>query len=189
MRTQHLVASVLAAVVLSPWVATAVAQDHSQHAGPAAKAMACCDNHEAMVQKAMPCCADHTPAAPHAMACCTANDAAVAVAALGLAAKPATQTLAVTFRDPVRVGHVILMGRHVIEHDDARMARGEPCTYIYDANDQRQPVVVFHCTHLERPEATSATVVLRSASDFPIKELKEFQFTGETASHGVPAIR
>jgi hypothetical protein len=161
MRKPHLVASVLAAVVLSPWAATAVAQNHSQHAAPAAQAMACC----------------------------TATDAAVALAALGLAEQPATQRLAVTFRDPVRVGQVLLMGRHVIEHDDARMARGEPCTYIYDANNQRQPVVVFHCTHLERPEATSAQVVLRSAGGSPIKELQEFQFTGETASHGVPAIR
>ena len=189
MRMHYFAASVLTGVMFAPWAAPAVAQDHSRHAASTAKAMACCDNHEAMAQQTMPCCAGHTPAAPQAMACCTANDAAVAVAALGLAAKPATQTLAVTFRDPVRVGHVILMGRHVIEHDDARMARGEPCTYIYDANDRRQPVVVFHCTHLERPEATSATVVLRSASDSPIKELKEFQFTGETASHGVPAIR
>jgi hypothetical protein len=204
MRTHFFAASVLAAFVLSPWAATStVAQDHTQHAAPAAKAMACCDshtaaaqkpmaccdNHEAMAQKAMACCDDHKAPATAAMACCGGNDAGIAMAALGFQEKPDVQTLAVTFRDPVKVGDVILMGNYVIEHDNARMARGEPCTYIYEAADQRLPVVVFHCTHLERPEPTSATVVLRPGNDYPIKELQEFQFLGETASHGVPSIR
>ena len=120
------------------------------------------------------------------MDCCTGNDAGIASAALGLPATPEVRTLAVTFRDPVRVGDTILMGRYVIEHDDARMARGEPCTFIYEAGDRREPVVTFHCTHLERPAPTQATVVVRPGRDYPVKELSEFQFAGDETAHGVP---
>jgi len=99
------------------------------------------------------------------------------------------QTTPVAFRDPVRVGDKILLGRYVIEHDNDRMARGEACTCIYEPDDRRMPVVTFHCTHLTRPVASTATVVLRRRPVYPIKELREFQFAGEEASHGVPAGR
>lgn len=124
-----------------------------------------------------------------AMACCAGDDPLIAAAGFGLPSKPVVQTLAVTFQQPVRVGHFVLLGRYVIEHDDARMARGEPCTLIYAADDRRLPVVAFHCTHLERDASDVATVVLASADANGIKRLSEFQFGGDQAAHGVPAIR
>ena len=78
------------------------------------------------------------------------------------------------------------MGAYLIEHDDARMARGEPCTYIYAADDRREPVATFHCEHLERPAGDTATLVLAPTINPAIKRLMEFQFGGDTASHGVP---
>jgi hypothetical protein len=191
MRTHFLAASVLAVFGLSPLTATAGGQDHSNHGASAAK-MACCAGHQMTAPakaKGMACCDESKAAPTTAMACCDGNDPLIASAVLGLAAKPVVQTLAVTFQQPVRVGHFILLGRHVIEHDDARMARGEPCTHIYAADDRRLPVVTFHCTHLERDASDVATVVLAPSEANGIKRLLEFQFVGDEAAHGVPAIR
>ena len=62
----------------------------------------------------------------------------------------ARQATDVWFMQPVRVGDTILQGRYVIEHDNDRMARGEPCTHIYAFNNQKTPIVAFHCMHLQR---------------------------------------
>ncbi len=171
--------------------AAAPAMDHAAHAAPATPAAP-----TPAAPKA--CCASHAMAAPAApaapMACCNhggamampADDPAVAMAGLGLVNAQPVKYIDVVFRDPVRVAHTVLMGRYVIEHDDERMARGEPCTYIYEADDLRAPVVTFHCEHLERPAADTATLVLAPSINPAIKTLKEFQFGGETASHGVP---
>ena len=167
---------------------TTPAMDHAAHAAPATPAAPA-----AAAPKA--CCASHAMAAPAApMACCThgggmvmpADDPLVAMAGLGLVTPAPVKYIDVVFRDPVRVAGTVLMGRYVIEHDDERMARGEPCTYIYEADDLRAPVVTFHCTHLERPAADTATLVLAPSINPSMKTLTEFQFGGETASHGVP---
>ncbi|MGE4086169.1 MAG: hypothetical protein AB7H93_24555 [Vicinamibacterales bacterium] len=151
----------------------------------AAPAAAQCCTASATPAAAMPCCADHDHAS---MPCCAGHDHGTPAPTAATAA-PAVQTTRVTFRDPVRVGDKILLGRYVIEHDNDRMARGEPCTYIYEADDRRMPVVTFHCTHLTRPVAAAPTVVLGRGTVYPIRELREFQFAGEEASHGVPPMR
>ncbi len=158
----------------------------------AVKTMACCDDHagKAAADKPMACCGEAgAPAAKMAAGCCDGNDPLVAAAGLGLAGKPAVQTLAVNFKQPVRVGNTVLLGRYVFEHDDARMARGEPCTYIFAAADRREPVVTFHCTHLERAATDTATVVLTPADVNGIRYLSEFQYGGDAAAHGMPAVR
>jgi hypothetical protein len=103
-------------------------------------------------------------------------------------AVPARQATVVWFMQPVRVADKILQGRYVIEHDTDRMARGEPCTHIYAYDDQKTPVVAFHCTHLEREVGERNTVVLHSTAD-GFKTLVEFQFAGESAAHGYPTVR
>lgn len=100
------------------------------------------------------------------------------------------QTITVWFHTPVKIGDRILLGKYLIEHDNNRMARGRPCTYIYAASDPRLPVVSFHCTHLERPLTPTPTVVMRPLGEpNGLAELLAFQFAGETAGHGVPASR
>ena len=47
-----------------------------------------------------------------------------------------------------------------------------------------QPVVTFHCTHIERGRATQNVVSLQEKGDLVV--LQDFQFAGETAAHGVP---
>ncbi len=158
-------------------------------AGPCCQAMkadkASCD---------MPCCKDHAGMNHSSMPMAEANavdiffqmeQPAVAVAAV---TAPARQATVVWFMQPVRVGDAILQGRYVIEHDNDRMARGEPCTHIYEFDDQKTPVVAFHCTHLDRPTSKDGTVVLHSTTD-GYKKFVEFQFAGETGAHGFPTVR
>jgi hypothetical protein len=100
------------------------------------------------------------------------------------------QTMTVWFPKPVKVGDRILLGTYVIEHDNVRMSRGQPCTHIYAASDPRLPVVAFRCRHLTRPTAHGPTVVVRPLGEANgMTELLAFQFAGESAAHGVPTPR
>ena len=100
------------------------------------------------------------------------------------------QTMTVWFHRPVKIGDRILLGPYVIEHDTVRMARNQPCTYIYAASDQRLPVVAFRCTHLKRPRGEQPTVVVRPLSEANgMMAFVEFQFAGDEGGHGVPAGR
>lgn len=91
------------------------------------------------------------------------------------------------FASPVTVQGVVLKGKYLFVHDDAAMIRGEACTYIYkgEAEVRDQLVTSFHCIHVERAKVKN--FILRSRETAPgIVELVEFQFSGETAGHGVP---
>ena len=129
-------------------------------------------------------------------ACCAANSAISDISVLDLLpldtdigpAPAARQTFEVWFTRPTWVGKTILQGRFVIEHDDERMARGEPCTHIYAYDNREKPMATFHCTHLERERAGQNTVVLITMPN-GWNKLTEFQFAGESASHGYPSAR
>jgi hypothetical protein len=93
------------------------------------------------------------------------------------------------FPDPVTVQGVVLKGTYLFVHDDAAMSRGDACTYIYEGEVEKRDKLVasFHCIHVERARARKFTV--RSREIAPgIVELTEFQFSGETAAHGVPDV-
>jgi hypothetical protein len=95
------------------------------------------------------------------------------------------QQAVVRFWNPVRVAGKILMGKYIVEHDTDRMARGEPCTHIYDFYSKKL-AAAFHCTHLTRPASGTATVSVKPRPQLPAV-MTEFQFAGETDAHGVPA--
>ena len=157
---------------------------------PAASAAPCCDHHQtANACCDMPCCADHKTAStePSAIDIFFAMNDQVVEAQLEPAA-PVRQVTEVWFTRPTRVGRQILQGRYVIEHDNERMARGEPCTHIYAYSDQKTPVVAFHCTHLDRGRADKNVAVYYTDAD-GLARLTEYQFAGETAAHGVPIVR
>ena len=138
---------------------------------------ACCD---------MPCCKD-APKVEQANAEPTIIDMlfAAGFAPVG----PVRQEVTVWFMRPVLVGQSILQGQYIIQHDNERMARGEPCTHIYAYDDRTKPVVKFNCTHLERDRAGQNQVVLFSAPAGLLTQFAEFQFAGETAAHGYPKSR
>jgi hypothetical protein len=171
-------AAVAAALFLAPASADASCCDQTKTSSHH-KDAPCCD---------MPCCADHalTP---------EPKDIDI-LAQLPLdtdpqlfPTPPVRQMTEVWFQRPVRIGSHILQGRYVIEHDNDRMARGEPCTYIYAYDNRTKPVVTFHCTHLERDRNGTNTVVLVSTGDGTMQKMTEFQFAGEYQAHGVPTER
>jgi hypothetical protein len=139
---------------------------HDGHGG-------CCDK---------PCCNDKKSVEPG-----VSEDLQAMEAQLN-PAPPVRQATEVWFQRPVLVGRAILQGRYVIEHDNERMARGEPCTHLYAYNDRVTPIATFHCTHLERDRASQNVVVLATTPD-GMQKLTEFQFAGESFSHGYPSVR
>lgn len=109
-------------------------------------------------------------------------------AVVSKASNPARKQKAVAqFNDPVRLQGVLLQGQYLFVHDDAAMARGEACTFVYkgDAEIASKLVVSFHCTPVQRQKVSS--FVLRTEQVTPgVNELREFQFSGSTEAHVVP---
>jgi len=99
------------------------------------------------------------------------------------------QKASVQFNDPVRLMGNTLKGRYLFVHDDAAMARGEACTFVYkgDAAIDSQLVVSFHCTPTTRLKVDSFVVRTELISGF--NELREYQFSGETEAHIVPLVK
>ena len=94
------------------------------------------------------------------------------------------------FLNPVTVHGVVLKGKYLFVHDDAAMARGDACTLIYkgEAELRSKLAVSFHCLHVERPRVKN--FILRTRETVPgVIELEEFQFSGDTAGHGVPLMK
>jgi hypothetical protein len=81
------------------------------------------------------------------------------------------------------------MGPVVFEHDDAKMARGEPCTtvYQYDAKQQARGKVIveFMCAPKIREVTKEFEARCIKAPAGP-NRLVEYQFKGDTEAHGVP---
>src|SRR5215510_2940829 len=63
----------------------------------------------------------------------------------------------VEFTETVKLRNVFLKGEYFIIHDDDRMAKGEPCIYVFDRSGKI--IVSFHCTPVERPRAKCFRVV------------------------------
>lgn len=111
----------------------------------------------------------------------------------GLVAKNSIQAqgkevVVVEFTDKIKLQDKILQGSYIFEHDDERMAKGEPCMYIY-TNDKGKPgerVASFHCTPVERQLAKHVVINVTVTSDPDVWKLKEIQFPGTTKGHLVP---
>ena len=149
--------------------------------GTTPAAAACCDHqNQACCEKSAMSCCDHDGQTPEAVA--------VLIPPPWFAEpRPARETMTVWFKNPVKIGDRILLGKYVIEHDNDRMARGRPCTHIYAASDPRLPVAAFHCTHLTRVARAAPSVTLVSLGEpNGMKRLTEFQFAGEVGAHGAP---
>ena|ERR1051326_244224 len=107
----------------------------------------------------------------------------------GTSAAPRRESAVVEFAETVKLGDVLLRGEYLIVHDEARMARGEACTYIYRGRqiDEAKLVTSFHCIHVERERATAfkATFTRRS-TPYEVLEVTEIQFAGSKDGHKVP---
>jgi hypothetical protein len=116
--------------------------------------------------------------------------AASALATSGDRVAPPRQWAIANFTDPVMVTDQILMGRYLIVHDDAKMARGEPCTSFYRfdaAKGPQEEVVAFHCSPANRKLAETFTLTQIGVPALGITRVTEYQFAGDCEAHGIPA--
>ena len=92
------------------------------------------------------------------------------------------------FAQPVQLMGVTLQGVYLFVHDDAAMARGEACTFVYKGLNEtpKNLVATFHCTPAGRKKVAHFTV-RTSPNSLGELELREFQFAGSTEAHLVPA--
>lgn len=99
------------------------------------------------------------------------------------------ETAVVEFFDRIDVAKTLLeKGKYVFEHDDERMARGEPCMYVYSYLDGKadKVLVSFHCQPVERKLATSTVTSEEMTKEPGVFRLLEVQFAGTTKGHIVP---
>jgi hypothetical protein len=102
-------------------------------------------------------------------------------------AVPAKKQRAVmTFTTPVKLQGVMLKGEYLFVHDEAAMDRGDACTFVYKGTVESPGKLVtkFHCTPIPRVKVGSFTV--RTNDVAGVSVLTEYQFEGDTESHGVP---
>ena len=97
------------------------------------------------------------------------------------------QQSVVTFDQPVTLMGFTLKGDYLFVHDDAAMARGDACTYVYKGHAENHDnlVMAFHCTPKERDKTAYFTLRSRRTPSGQ-QELTEFQFAGSTEGHLVP---
>ena len=102
----------------------------------------------------------------------------------------AVERAVVTFDKPVQVADRFLAGSYIIEHDEKREARGEPCTHVYKGDNPEKPgrlAVAFFCIHRDRAPVDRHTVTVeKTTSGSRLGRLEEFQFAGSADGHGVP---
>ena len=102
---------------------------------------------------------------------------------------PQRQWAIVKFEHPTKVSTKILMGPYLIVHDEAKMARGEPCTSFYRVETQmgrHEETVSFHCIPHERHVAERFTIAEDWDDALGMYALTEYQFARDAEGHGVP---
>ena len=83
------------------------------------------------------------------------------------AAPGGSKRAVMVFTEPVRLMGVDLnKGEYLFVHDDAAMARGETCTFVYKGNAPvaSKLVVSFHCVPADRTKAGTFTVRMSAVS-------------------------
>jgi hypothetical protein len=109
------------------------------------------------------------------------------------ASGPVRQLAIAYLKEPTLIGATIVQGPVLFVHDNAKMARGEPCTSVQLFDPARGPIeeiAAFHC--LPTPRAVVLTFTIRTRPNAELGYgcvLIEYQFAGESEGHGVPAPR
>jgi hypothetical protein len=119
-----------------------------------------------------------------------ASLAFITAPAAGMTGNPQREEAVVEFTELVKLQGVLLRGEYMIFHDDAKMAEGEPCLYIYTmkAGKRDQLVIALHCEPVEREMAKQFTVLLTPRnSAYTIREVREIQFAGFAKAHRIPS--
>lgn len=92
--------------------------------------------------------------------------------------------------EPTLIGAAIVQGPVLFTHDDAKMARGEPCTTVQLFDPARgaiEEIAAFHCIPTPRKAVAKFTVRTRPNTSLGFGcVLTEYQFAGDVEAHGVP---
>src|SRR5580693_557487 len=103
----------------------------------------------------------------------------------------ANERAVVEFPQLVLLNGTFLKGSYLVIHNDALMANGENCTYIYEYTNKEQGRLVtsFHCTPVERDRVSTFTVQLAPVTDGApgIRKVTEIQFAGSAEGHQLPS--
>jgi hypothetical protein len=103
---------------------------------------------------------------------------------------PVRQWAVVYLQEPTLVGSTIVQGPVLFTHDDAKMARGEPCTTVQLFEPGKGPtesIASFHCTPTSRSVVSKFTLRTRpNLQDGIGCVLTEYQFAGDSEGHRVP---
>ena len=112
----------------------------------------------------------------------------IALAGSRTAAQPALKWAIVNLTDATVIAGAFVSGPVVFVHDDAKMARGGPCTSVHEFDAKKglgKEVVAFHC----KPRWTKAPARFTQATaarpDGP-RVMTEYQFAGDEEAHGIP---
>lgn len=112
------------------------------------------------------------------------------IATSGDAGKPTRQSGIVYLTEPTLIGSVIVEGPVLFTHDNAKMARGEPCTSVYLLESTKraaEEIASFHCIPTPRKVAHKFTIKTRPNTVLGFGcVLTEYQFAGDSEGHGVP---
>src|ERR1041384_1696124 len=84
------------------------------------------------------------------------------------------ETVVVEITEPLKLQDTMLQGSYIFEHDEGRMAKGEPCMYVY-TNDKGKPgklIASFHCTPVERELAKNVVLSVMVTSEPGVWKLK-----------------
>lgn len=119
---------------------------------------------------------------------------ASALASFAAAAPPDREIEVANIPDKTKLLKATLQGKYIFVHDDSKMAKGEPCLYVYEYSEDQagrpevkpeKLVVSFHCEPIQREKVTQ--IVLTYGMINPeLFELREIQFPGSTKGHRVP---
>src|SRR5262245_6484691 len=108
----------------------------------------------------------------------------------GVTNNPQREEAVVEFTETVKLQGVLLRGQYMISHDDAKMAEGDPCLYVYTmkAGKRDKLVIALHCEPVEREQAKRFTVILTPRnSGSAVREVREIQFAGFAKAHRIPS--
>jgi hypothetical protein len=118
----------------------------------------------------------------------------ICIASFATAAPPGKEIDVANIPDKTKLMRATLQGRYIFVHDDSKMAKGEPCLYVYEYSEDQagrpeakpdKLVVSFHCVPVQREKATRIVLTYGMLSP-DLFELREIQFTGSTEAHRVP---
>lgn len=96
----------------------------------------------------------------------------------------------VKIANPVKVGRQVLMGTYLVIHDDAKMAKGEPCTTIYRFDPKAGPkeqIIAFMCVPEKVLAQNTTTLAVYTDPVLGIAALQGYQFAADPELHGVPS--